>query len=39
MFIVDIEKKKKIEVNNDKIKRTFIQRNNCHLEFSRTKDD
>jgi len=43
MFIVDIEKKKKkknMKVNNKKIKRrTFINGNNCYIEFPRTKDD
>jgi len=44
MFIVDIEKKKKkkkkkIKVNKKIERRTFIQRNNYHLEFPRTKDE
>jgi len=40
MFIVNIEKKKKnMKINSKEIKRRiFINGNNCHIEFPRTKD-
>jgi len=39
MFIVDIEEKKKKNMKENKSikRRTFIQRNNCHLLISKNK--